>query len=1099
MRKENRSPNIDSCDHILDWTTAMSATGQIGGDSSEVQVPNKGILFEDLVEKLLVAMFPVGSWRRTPQSYDKKRDFVFPAEEYLPEKKWAECKNYSKNLSLNVIAPTLIMAAIEKIDSILFFSYSELNENALKNLVQYSKLRGMEIKVFDGNLLDALVCRYCNDPSISALFPNTDFKKAQEQLNRRAVRMIRTIRDTNGQQLPYGHAFALGEQFNISIILQNLSDHHLKGTLCVETDQANKLICTGESVGVSIPVDSTQEFSFLWEPLQPGNATINTKISLNDQLDPLPDVKTGIKVNDESYLFWTGENALNARRQALEHLTMRNPAPLLIAGRGGAGKTTLLQILLRDNSVFGQYTILRMDLDRSNSAEILFSQLIGARTTEKLSDEQKADMDKAVSVLTSCYAYSAEKMAETLLDLYDGNRPYLFVLDDAQKLKESNLLFIAELVEIAQKREQAIYFLFALNTEEHSAKELLLNLNWDPLYQNKPCVEVNLTLFGKKDISTYLNTAYGIADTSYILDNCVALEDRVRPVDLHILCKGLQEEQAICPLPGGRSFQIVDVCRFRQMIFQLLSSGISLKEICKAVDKGNISEYILRYIYIAGSASEKIERKFPRQINALVAHGILKDRDGKIVLSHDSIRAAVKKEFEFSDHDYAEIFADPYTNDTAKALCALTAVGRIENGDTYLHAFFSSTVYAGSTEQRYQLCSLIFQQLSYLAANGLGAKALRFAQKQFSILRADYGYSALFSLLKQIAASGLSGAWDTDCESIECMAFFIKKYFDRALSNYDYQECGTYFQKYRELFFHLKHISESRRYFWLCHYANRAAIALDRASDPMGEEPEDVRCLYSLSEKYQKKADADDELSLQIAVDNFYRHYVYRQDLSESTIRDTYNSLLLIDEKKVSEPMVLRYHLLLLDALRLVEEGKETSLAELLEKIYETRRQCTNVFYAVKLYMLNAIVLLRLRRYKDAEELLSEATQYAYKKDMRTYAYKFTYVKAQMLFLKNGRKVSEVVYEQAVLALRQMLNTRQEKDLIREVFLLTGLAALIKEYKHEPIYEIFSGATVSKVLLDALLQYCNGESPCAIPLLGRKGYFCFDGISYPNV
>lgn len=1099
MRKENPSSKIDNGNHILDWTAAMSATRQGEEGVSEAQVPNKGILFENLVEQLLTAMFPMESWRRTQQSHDKKRDFVFPAEEYLPEKKWAECKNFSKSLSINVIAPTLIMAAIEKIDSILFFSYSELNENALRNLIQYSKLKKMEIKVFDGNLLDALICRYCDIPSISALFPNADFKKAQEQLNKRAVRIVRTIRDTNGQQLPHDHAFALGEQFYISVILQNLSDHHLKGGLCSDSNQPGKLTCAEKSAGVSLPVDSTEEFSFLWEPLQLGNATINTKIFLNNQAEQLPEVKTDITITGESYLFWAGENALNARRQALEHLKARKPAPLLIVGKGGVGKTTLLQILLRDNEVFAQYTILRMDLDHSNSAESLFSQIIGVRTTEQISDEQKADMDAAISVLTSNYAYSTEKMAETLLNLYDSNRPYLIVLDDVQKLKGSNLVFILELVEIAKKRELPIYFLFALNTENYSVESLLLDLNWDSMYQNKNCVKVNLTLFGRKDISAYLNTAYGIADASYGLDNCMASEDRVHPLDLYIFCKGLQEERVIRPIPGGKSFQIVDAFRFRQKFLQLLSSGISLKEICDAVDKGKISEDILRYIFIAGNTSGKIGRRFPRQLKALAAHGIIKESDGKIILSHDSIRAAVKENFKFSDQNYAEIFADPDTNNTAKAICVLTAVGRIEDGDKYLHGFFSSTVCVESAEQRYQLCSLIFQQLSYLSANGLGAKALSFAQAQFNILRTDYGYAALFPLLKQIVASGLSGAWDTDCKSVECMAFFIKKYFDRALSNYDYQECNTYFQEYRKLFSRLKHISESRRYFWLCHYANRAAIALDRASNPLGEEPEDVRCLYELSEEYRRKADAHDELSLQITVDNFYRHYVYRQDLSATTICDTYSRLLQIDERKVSESMVLTYHLLLLDALRLVKEGERTSLAGFSEKICETRQQCANVFYTVKLYMLSVIVLLRLRQYKDAEELLSEATQYAYKKDMRTYVYKFTYVKTQILFLQNGRKVSEEIYEQAVLALRQMFNARQEKDLMREAFLLTGLVDLIKEYPHGTLPEILSGDVVPVPLLNALSQYRGEQSSCLTPPLSGKGYFYFDGISYPNV
>ena len=115
-----------------------AAAGQTPPASEPVSsLENKGIRFEDLIEKLIRAMFPGEKWRRTGKSYDGKKDFVFPAEESLPDQKWAECKNYKSNLSLNVIAPTLIMGAIEDINTIFFFSYSPLNDNAVDNLLRY--------------------------------------------------------------------------------------------------------------------------------------------------------------------------------------------------------------------------------------------------------------------------------------------------------------------------------------------------------------------------------------------------------------------------------------------------------------------------------------------------------------------------------------------------------------------------------------------------------------------------------------------------------------------------------------------------------------------------------------------------------------------------------------------------------------------------------------------------------------------------------------------------------------------------------------------------------------------------------------------------
>ena len=142
--------------HVLDWSLI---TKEINNTEKK---PNKGILFEDLVEKLISAMFPSEVWKRTSLSYDGKKDFVYPKNTYLPEQKWAECKNYNNNLSINVISPTLIMGSINNIEEIYFFSYSQLNDNAIDAIMRFSKSTNKKISIFDGALLESLICKYHN-------------------------------------------------------------------------------------------------------------------------------------------------------------------------------------------------------------------------------------------------------------------------------------------------------------------------------------------------------------------------------------------------------------------------------------------------------------------------------------------------------------------------------------------------------------------------------------------------------------------------------------------------------------------------------------------------------------------------------------------------------------------------------------------------------------------------------------------------------------------------------------------------------------------------------------------------------------------------
>lgn len=161
--------------HVLDWSNFTQNTNsqvlQNNYNFKKIQI-NKGILFEDLVEKLLAEMFPNEVWLRTAKSHDGKRDFIYPADKFLPEQKWAECKNYNSNVSLNVVSPTLVMGSINDVECIYFFSYSPLNDNAIEGLLRYSESSGKIIKIYDGNLLENIVCRYHTKKGISELFPN---------------------------------------------------------------------------------------------------------------------------------------------------------------------------------------------------------------------------------------------------------------------------------------------------------------------------------------------------------------------------------------------------------------------------------------------------------------------------------------------------------------------------------------------------------------------------------------------------------------------------------------------------------------------------------------------------------------------------------------------------------------------------------------------------------------------------------------------------------------------------------------------------------------------------------------------------------------
>lgn len=141
---------------------------------------NKGIQFEILVEYLLGQMFPDGdlTFKNTKCSHDGNKDFW--AIDAANEVWWAECKNYTPNIALTQLAPTLVMAEINQVRHLMFFSYSSLNDNLKKRIAQYSSKYNKEIFLYDDEALEQLIFSY--DPKFIHKKYNFKNNKNSEKL-----------------------------------------------------------------------------------------------------------------------------------------------------------------------------------------------------------------------------------------------------------------------------------------------------------------------------------------------------------------------------------------------------------------------------------------------------------------------------------------------------------------------------------------------------------------------------------------------------------------------------------------------------------------------------------------------------------------------------------------------------------------------------------------------------------------------------------------------------------------------------------------------------------------------------------------------------
>ena len=1062
---------------------------------------NKGIIFEDLIEKLLVAMFPRETWRRTIKSHDGKRDFVYPDNEILPDQKWAECKNYTSNISLNVIAPTLIMGAIESISTILFFSYSSLNDNDIENILRYAVFTGKVVKIYDGSLLESLICKYHNTQGICNYFPDTDFNSISEKLRENPLRVIRVIRGVDERNLSPSHLFELGEPFYISIIIQNLLLCQTDYKITIKQSKNNSLSFSNCTTLDSVPGASIKEHIINCQALTPGNTTYAAKLLIANNKSGNCEIRGKIKIADEPYLFWSGKHALNAQDIAMKHLTSYQTTPLLIAGNSGTGKSTLIDILLQDPSVRAKYNVLRLDLNQSRNCcvQSLLSQMIGMHGTDSTPKEQIEDEQMTLNFLTNTYAESAHSIAKILFQFYDQEKPYLIVIDDIQKIGRAYIDLVNEMDTLATERKAQIYYLFALNESMASKESVLARLNWDATYKNRTCKIVELHEFDKEDILAFMKHKFGLTGIDRFFSD---FNSCVRPIELRSFCTNLKMDNIISPYyaPSGSRmiYQIVDEFRFAETVNNVLYTQRSIHVILDLLTNSDVHLYVLKYLYIVEEISPSFRKKYQHQINDLISLGLLKEANERIIFYHDEIRKCVNHCLTFLEEDYADIFGEKNVDNASKAICALHQIGRIRGGVAFLQKFFNANLEIAKVNQRYELCQLIFENFGGITEFGLTCDALRFVRFNFDALNNEIGYLTSFHFLRLVADTALSGHWDTCEECVENMAYFIKKYFDRSLTNHDHRQCLDFYLKFDALFHKITCITPQRRDYWLSHYTNRLAIMFDRDSVPLETEPSSAAKYYLQSYAYCISAGRPNDLLLQTCVDDFNRHYVYRHDLTLDVIEKTHDKLVNIERNRVSSAALLDYHLLLLEYLN--TKLRDTNFFDdLLSRIKNVRKSCRSSFYKLKLYILEIYTLMELQRYQEADSLLYHAFALAYKSELRPHIYKLTYIQAHLQIFQNGGSVSDNSFRQVVLAFEQLMDVHggSSYDLKREIYLIMRLTSIIDLSDPKKVASVFKKKNVEVQLL--FQELCSHISASNNSLFMMKSYFQYNDINFPLI
>lgn len=663
-----------------------------------------------------------------------------------------------------------------------------------------------------------------------------------------------------------------------------------------------------------------------------------------------------------------------------------------------------------------------------------------------------------------------------------------------------NLVFaITQLQILAKQCKKPVYYLFALNDEVITSEQLIQLLPLEVSFHL-----VTLREFTKHDVIAYLKHKFGLKEIEPFFDG---LEREIRPLELHSFCSSIKKKGIISLVHGSSNYHVVSPFDFADSLKHVLYANLSVQRVCELINESDIPHYVLKYISVADAMSMQTGKRYSRSISELVALGILKETEGYYTFLHTDLKKQIESQLNYSIDDYIDIYSDSELDDTTRAICVLNQLYHVRDGIRFLKNYFSVSPEISKVSQRYQICWLVFDKLEELGKCGILRDALAFVHANYPFLKLEHGHAEFYDFMKHIADCGMIYNWDFDANIVEIMAFLIKKYFDRSLSTHRYENCYSYYEQIEKLFMSIKHVNNQRRNYWLSHYANRAAIAIDRLSSPFLPEPDSVKAIYKKSEEFCLAADNDNNLLFQIIIDTFNRHYIYRHDLKKEHVIEAQKKLKHINGSTLTEQLPYSFFTLLLRylnwKLNCLYKDNDT-LHQLHKDVTCFRQYCSSAFYVYKLFLLEIYILIDLEHYKEAQAILSDAFEYTQKKDMRSISYKLTYIRAYLSMFVDRGKVERDTYDDIVLAYEQLIFVHKNSvhALEREVFLLAQLQDYIEPTELQRIHMQY--LTQTQDTFDFLKQLQkhrkakeeqgSDESP-----FNMQSYFVFCGVSFPAI
>ncbi len=492
-------------------------------------IQKDGLSFENLIKNLLKEEYG-DSFVPTPYTNDGGKDFV-SKDKYFPNSKiWAECKMYTrKSLSFNDVSKTLLMAYIEEINKLIFFSFSPVNKRFEKHIENYKSKTNIEVEIYDDIVLEALIFKYKNKKWFNQ-YITFDTSKDNIAIDGKFQIFYKLADDYTEDKETQKIRVNLNDLIVLDVLMSNRSLEPKKYNIDISSfDDFNFYeIINKEEIDISgtIPAAQTKKISLVIRILYFKNKYKIPNIKVNNKM---LSIQKTLHTTWLAQIPFIGEQNL-AQLEISKNLITNNKklSMLVIKGSTGIGKTRFTKELAY-NSISNGNNYYIYDADKqSTSFSILIKELFSYFSNLPFFAIEASDIASLINTDKNSHLSYASKVlydkefnfdrefdqiTDWLLGYFRIKATNLF-FENVQRYDETSINLINRIVDFSINTSCNSSLVMTYNTDEvtynRMAKQLLDRVQQLSLSKNDQYRIIELSELDYSDMITFLSKSLQI-------------------------------------------------------------------------------------------------------------------------------------------------------------------------------------------------------------------------------------------------------------------------------------------------------------------------------------------------------------------------------------------------------------------------------------------------------------------------------------------------------------------------------------------------------------------------------------------------------------